>query len=456
MNNVLRRGHFSSIIILFLGSFLIFSYFALNTESRYAYFPLGDAKTYTLMAIHYNNPATIKEPLPTIYTTRMLPSMVVGFLSSWQLKNEDIDKISYFSDLDSPENFDVNYVISRNFRILNFFMNFFTVYFLYLIFCHLKFSKALCISLALSFMTFFIPVRLYVCWSQMTDPAGFMFIAAMFYCILKNRPWMFIVLSALCVFVRENTLFLLPCFWLYLFSFRSPPIRKILFFIMSFTPIILFFYLRAHTYFPSTITVPYSQFIISYRSSLTAPFNLLVDYFYLLFYHLRMLSIYSLGLNIISMPFYNFGILAFLLLLEHKETVSLCKKYYYFLPYILFSFLIGINIDRQFFYLFPVIFIMAGHIINRHLAAKGNLIIFFLAIIFWLNFYLYGHFIPVAQENILFIDKHQLEYILTKGELWRMVVRLIMVGIAGIFSYTFIQKWNKKIGIPEASMGQKR
>lgn len=211
----------------------------------------------------------------------------------------------------------------------------------------------------------------------------------------------------------------------------------------SLIPIILFFYLRAHPYFPAMITVPHSQYIISYRTSLPAPFNLLWDYFYLISYHLHMLSTYSLGINIILMPFYTFGILAFLLLFSLKETVSLLKKYYYFLPYLLFSLLIGINIDRQFFYLFPIIFILAGHILNRHFAAKGNLLLFFLAVIFWLNFYLYGHFIPVTQENMLSIDKHQLEYIVTKGELWKLIVRLIMVAVAGLFSYVSLKKWNK-------------
>lgn len=421
----------------------IFVFFLLRTESRYKAYPIGDAAFYTLMAVHYNSPNVIHPPLPVFYSKRLLPSLLVGLMTSPFIEKNRITDLSNSDMLMLDKYRSIHAPIRKGYLVLNLVAHILTVLFLYITLSRLGVSQVLSVGLSLLFMTFFIPVRLYICWPQMADPLGFMFMAMMFYFLITSSWKSFLAVSIPAVITRENTLFLVPCFWIALIYHRSMRLQnKLLLILVSLMPIAVFLYLQLHPYFPSVAHYPNTNSPIPLSDSLIKIIGF--DYIYLIFYHLRTIFHNGMYLSLLLMPFYVFGPLSFVFF-KVGIWKSFLKKYFYLAPWVFINFFLGLVIDRQMFYLFPLVFSVAGLVIQKLLRAPPKQAVFIISI-FLLNMYLYDGWTVVNQQNILFSDWHQLEFVFEKKGILFLFIKTLKVGAWMFLSLWFLNK--NTFGLP--------
>lgn len=436
----LRENSFLQSVAMILICFFIYIFFLITTESRYKDVPWGDAAYYTMMAAHYNAPEKIQNKIPTIYAMRALPSIIVGIGVSSFISPEDRETLVNAAQLQTNSRYmNVNTVVRRGYLVFNGLCHLLTVWLLYRIFLFLGFCPEICFGLPVVFMTFYIPVRLYIYWPQMADPLGFLILASSFYALVRGWLWRLLACLLLTIFVRENNLLLIPSLWTLLFFSKdlSKP-RKILWIATSILPLLVFLWFRKHSYFPTEIKLPFCP--TNDATNLNLP-SLVPDYFFLIFYQFTKVKGWIGALRIGLIFFYTFGPLSFILIAEPQSCLTALRKHSWLVPYFVLTLAAGllVSVDRYLFYLYPIIFILIAYVINEKLDAFGSK--WFLLGTCMLNLVLYSAFSPITDSNILTGDYRLLEllYLNNRSEVIPLAFKTLFINMCGLGAFILLK-----------------
>ena len=415
-----------ALLFLLAGWGLLVAYFSVTTPPSYRDVPLGDARVYTLMALHYDNPAAVQEPLPLMYAGRLLPAAIAGWMASpAQTKGSATRE---FQELRGS--LPANRSVLRAFVKLNLLTSFLTVYFLFLVFELVGFKRHLSIALSLSWMSLYLAQRLYVFWPQMTDPCGFALLTAMIYALLSRRRGIFLAFTMLAPLIRENLLFLVPCLWLDLRGESRR--RRFLYGAASLLPFVLFLFLRARPYFHAAVLRPNGVHDIAILPWFASHVPMFPDYVDIAFFNLRRLAKFQRWLLWPLLFVYGFGGFSFVLLAAPRKSWAALKRYHFLWPFIVLTLAAGgLTTDRYLFYLFPLVLLIAGHVLSDKFPDSRRLLGMMAALVL-ANFVLYDHFlIPTQQGAEHFAYFHQVEAIggLSGFERGLLLAKLAFLGV---------------------------
>ncbi len=394
-------------LVLALG-LAFFSWYLLTTKSEYRYLPKGDALTYSLMTIQMGTPGKVAEDIPAMYSRRLFPAFVAHvFMYPYKLRRRDaLSRVTTTRDLIQESSMEINREVLSAWRLSNFAAYLFQLFFLFRILSFLRTDrKIICFLLAI-YSTWFLSVRLYVNWAQMPDPWAFAFLAAAAYFMLRRSAAGFfvsVVLGSLC---KEMLLFTLPSFlWISLrserprsFLLKSVPI--------ALAPVGLFFLMRAYPYFPSKVSLPNMHLLG--EGAVVQGGNWLGDYLDLVYYH----TVYRVHndprylLDTLLIPTGAFTALSFLLIRHFRQALGLLWKHAWWIPYVVLTSLIGLNVDRYVFYLFPVVIILSAEILERNY--KGRRLLYVMALLGLITVWGQG-FMSVPSDMADLTLRHQLE-----------------------------------------------
>ena len=430
---------------LLLMAVLFFTYFSLITESEYWYFPKGDASTYTLMVLHLDEPEKIEEKLPAIYSQRIVPPLITYLLGYRQFSaiGGSADHVTTIAKTKKVAAIPFNQVVWVYWNTSNFIAYSLQLFFIFLTLSYIKVERITTFFLLAIYSTWFLSLRLYINWVQMPDPWAFAFLAAAtYYTIKRNTPGFLIsiLLGSMC---KEILLLMLPTYIWRRATAKDNLSRRLSACVAAGAlPLILFFWLRGHPYFPSEILTP---------NSLTTPdapswsrlLPRLSDYIYLLYYHysyrIKLGPIYLL--DILLIPVGTFAGLSTLLLWSAKETGRTLKEHAYWLPFIALTAVVGISVDRYIFHIFPVVLLISGLVLEKRFSGRYQLyaLIVITAVAVTSNDLL----IPSSASNMSY--KHQLELtsMISPKLAWTyrtLIIWTTLLGVTGLFLINRVSK----------------
>ncbi len=440
-----RRRAFD-VTALLLMAILFFTYFSLITKNVNRHYSKGDASTYTLMVLHMDDPEKIEQTLPIIYSQRIVPPLITYLLGYRQFKDlgDSADHITTGADTGKVTAITSNQLVWHYWNISNFIAYSLQLFFIFLILLHLKVERRINLFLLAIYSTWFLSIRLYVDWVQMPDPWAFTFLAIAAYCTLKRNTPGFIVSILLGSLCKEMLLFMLPTYiWRRATAKDSMPRRLAESFAAGAVPLLLFFWLREHPHFASEVLIP---------NSITAPeapsWNRLLpqlgDYLYLIYYHysyrLQLGPLYLL--DILLIPIGTFAGLSALLLWSTKEAARTLLEQAYWLPFIALTAVVGINVDRYIFYIFPAVILLSGLVLQKRFHGKDLLYaLILITAISAVSNELLGPF-----DTKFLSYGHQLELASTISEkmAWDYRLRILGITLAGIAGLYMIGRMAKK------------
>ena len=187
-------------------------------------------------------------------------------------------------------------------------------------------------------------------------------------------------------------------------------------FLGSLAPTLLFLYWRKHSYFPAAAISPNAG--AGRAPGDPASLGILSEYIQILQFE----AVYALHkfryVKIALLPFYVFGAFAFVLAAKRREAARILAANSYWLPFVLLAALAGFWADRHLFYLFPVVLLLAGHILNDAFAGERRRMGFFLASICAVHVFMYGHWRFVKGADPGYTASHQVEYMSVRSAFW--------------------------------------
>lgn len=366
------------LLILFVLTLVFYGFFRAITPSEYENFPKGDAKIYTLMAIHFDTPEKIREPLPIFYTQRLFPAFM-GFLLSYPVKDITVaDMITAQDDTLSKKAININGQIRLAWEISNFISYFIQFLFLFLLLRHFKITLNLSYFMLAVYSMWFLTMRLYVNWVQMTDPWAFAFLSAASYFLVTFNTFGFLVAVVLGSLCKESVLFIVPTFiWKALSERKKVGLKPLNLMLVAFVPALIFMLVRNYPYFPSTMITPNGP--EAARAALGESdgiWRVISDYLFLIKFH----YFYKIDINLRSflidsllIPFGTFSALSYFLVWHFKDAYKSLIEVNYWIPYIFLTFIISFNVGRHLIYLFPPVILLSAIILQRNYSKKNLL-----------------------------------------------------------------------------------
>ncbi|GMR04322.1 MAG: hypothetical protein BMS9Abin23_0217 [Thermodesulfobacteriota bacterium] len=421
------------ILIVLLVAIGFFTYFILTTESDYRYFPRGDARVYTLMTLHFDDPGAVGEKLPLMYSQRLFPPMVGFLLARTELRarQNEVKAIATKDDTQEIEAIPLNRVVLTSWLVSNFIAYLLQLFFLVLIVAYLNGSVAVRFFMLVIYSMWFLSARLYVNWAQMPDPWAFTFLLSAAYFMMKRRSAGFLISILLGIMSKELLLFLVPAYVWRLLSGERTRSTYVTAFVVSLLPAALFIILRAYPYFPSEISTPNVPNATDYSTRLVGRLS---DYMVLLTYHYKSRLIIGPRylLDTLIIPFGVFSGLSFFLAWHVRDTWRVFKRHLYWTPYLVLTALVGLNVDRYIFYIFPVVIIVSTEVLERNYRGKGfYYVMLFIAA---LTAFTQDIFAFVSEASGVSL-KHQLEIAgILRPELARDF--RILMGVGAIVAFT--------------------
>jgi len=384
-------------------------YFSLMTVSEYDPFPKGDAKTYTIMALHFDGPERVATELPIIYSQRLFPAFV-AFLFSAPFRDEPLlDLINTPNRTQTYAALPMDRLVRRSWRLSTFIAYFVQLLFIYLLLSLFEINSGLRYYMLVVYSMWFMSVRLYVNWIQMPDPWAFAFLsAAAYYMVKKNTPG-FVVSVTLGVLCKETLLFLVPSYiWRIAAEdgLKKKSIVQIC--LAGAIPPLVFFSHRLHPYFPSTMATPNAP--AEAQRMLGGGGSMISDYLFILKYHF----IYKLKfgptyfMDIVFIILGTFAGSSCLLLWRIKDFYLKLKQMKYWLPFLFFTLATSFNISRYLFYAFPPVILFTALIINERYSGRH----LYLILLFILLITVWHHeaWLYFSGDSVLDLTlKHQLE-----------------------------------------------
>jgi len=357
------KGEAALLVLLAAGFFVFYSF---NTESEYRLFPKGDAAVYTVMTVHFTDPDAIDTALPAIYAGRIFPPLVAHILARPALSELDktAREIRSPSDTFSPGAASLNNAVMYAWRLSNLIASILQLLLIAFILARVGTERSTRFFLAVIYSMWFLSVRLYVNWAQMPDPWAFTFLLlSVYFLVTVNTPG-FVSALSVGVLSKEMLLFLGPAYaWRVIAEERSP--RAVVSAALAcIVPAAVFFYLRAHPYFPSAVAAPNVHDAKGLTGGLTGSLS---DYLSLVRYHYgvrRRLGLWYFA-DALIIPLGAFSALSFLVIWRWKRALAIMKENLYWLPYIVLIALVGLSVDRYVFYLFPLVLILSAGIVDE-------------------------------------------------------------------------------------------
>jgi len=377
--------NYKSVVIILVMGIMFFTYYVLTTKSEYVLTPEGDSKTYTLMTLHFGTPENVKDEMPAMYTRRIFPAFVAHlFMYPYKLRNRSaVNAVSTYKDMVRIGFIDINRQVFSAWLLSNLVAYLLQLFFLYKLLSRLKIDEKIIFCMLAIYSTWFLSVRLYVNWVQMPDPWAFAFLsAASYFMVTYNRAGFFIsvLLGSLC---KEMLLFIVPSF-LWLNFLRERPRDFILKSLpLAALPFLLFIFMRAYPYFPSKISAPNMPSLVHH--AIVSHGTWLSDYLEILYYHTiyRMQGGTGYYLDTLFIPIGAFAGISFFLIRHCTKALRILRENAYWIPYLFFISLIGLNVDRYIFYLFPLIIILSAKILETNY--EGKRLYFMMALLFVLT-----------------------------------------------------------------------
>jgi hypothetical protein len=424
--------------VLLVIALLFFTYFSSITTSEYKGALKGDAAIYTLMTLHLGSPNKVEQTLPVIYSQRIVPPLITYLVGYRQFSSlgESADHITTEQGVKSTAGAPLSQMVWRYWNRSNFIAYSLQLLFLYLMLAHLKVERKVGFFMLAIYSTWFLSIRLYTDWVQMPDPWAFTFLCIAAYCTLKRNTTGFIlsiVLGSLC---KEILLFMLPTYiWRKATAGDNLGVRIAACTAAAVVPLVLFFWLRAHPHFASEVLTPNSLNApeAPWWGTLAPRFS---DYLYILYYHysyrLKLGPLYLLDLLLI--PVGTFAGLSALLIWSAKETARTLKEHAYWLPFLLLTIVVGINVDRYIFYTFPVVILVSAQVLLRRFSGKE--LVYALCLITAVSVLSNELLRPFGTEFLSY--RHQLELASTMSPEWAWsyrfrVIETTIVGVAGLY-----------------------
>lgn len=432
----------------------IFIYFSFMTVSEYKLFPKGDAKTYTIMALHFDNPERVTEELSTIYAQRIFPAFIAFAFSSPFRDKALLKRITTPNKTQTFAALPLDSLVRKAWRVSNFIAFFIQLLFIYLLLSHFKIDRGLTFYMLIIYSSWFLSVRVYTNWIQMPDPWAFAFLAAGAYYTVKKNTAGFIISITLGVLCKETLLFMVPTYiWRILAEDGIKKKSVVEMVLAGAIPPIVFFSHRLHPYFASAIVTPNAPAEI--RNALSGGSSFLADYFFLIKYHfiyrLNIGSAFFLDIALIILGTFA-GISAFLLF-RIKDFYLKLKEMKYWIPFLFLTLLTGFNIDRYLFYAFPVVILLGAMVLNERYSGRTRLIVmlFIFAVTVWHHeAWLYFG----AETGLDLTIKHQLELAVDYNQPFANMTRIFTIKtiIATIVGLSIIELIKRKLSRPENAL----
>lgn len=439
---------YKDIIFLFLMAAAFFVYFTAMTTSEYEFFPKGDSKVYTVMAIHFGDPDRITEKLPSIYTQRLFPAFAAYILSYPIMDNDTASKVTTPNRTQSFGALKVDQAVRRAWRVSNFIAYFVQLLFLYLILARFGVKPPLRYFMLAMYSMWFIPIRLYTNWIMMPDPWAFAFLsAASYFLITLNNPG-FLIAMVLGVLSKEQVVFLAPAYaWRVLAQegFRRGPLVKAV--VIGGVPVAAVILLRAFPWFPSYVLTPNAP--REAQAAIEGSGGFLSDYLFILKYHFlyRFREGWVFVMDSAFALVGTFAGLSCLVIWRIKDTLKEIKAEHYWIPFIFFTILMGFNVTRYVIYVFPPLILFSALILEERYRGRDLLYVcLFLAVMTVLHHEAWRPF--TAENNLELTLVHQIELASDYGEFGRplanryrwLSVWTLAVTFAGLMLFDLVRR----------------
>lgn len=334
----MKRAAHLIVLTIIAGGFIV--WFSRTTINEYRNSPLGDAIYYTLMAKHAFDRQNLSQPIPKIYAARILPPLLTA----------SIERIGY------GQNEERRYQrIQSIWSAVNCVAFWIQVLFLFLLLraygSDVKTAYGLVLLYCMSFLTF----RIYFAWPIMGDPLGHAFLLVASYCLVTGKRFLGYSSIFFGVFCKEILLLLLPAFVWKRWKEKANFFADLA---ITVAILLLWFGHRTFPYFPSELAVLGVNGPLPLRSS-----HFLSDYFAIFETSWKYLpETYFRPVFILIGTFFP---LTVILAFHFWSAVRLITQTYsYWVPYTVACGLVGLTRDRNFFYIFPPVFIVCSQILS--------------------------------------------------------------------------------------------